>query len=612
MLGVRTFLAVVAASALALATGLWSKPAAALEYSELEQLMVSRALGPEPDRDDAPAGKRIESVQIVRLPVFDDDDPVPDFVNFLHSQTREHVIRRELLFAAGDSYDTERIEETLRNLQLIAQFGVVVIVPLRSARAGHVRVVVIVRDVWSLRLNVGLQGSPTYINYLIVSPIEENLFGTRTRLGAVFTLQPDRYTLGAIAGHPRIAGSKVDAYGLAGAYVNLESGETEGSYGLFSLRRDLVSLADKWGFLAGVAWANEETRLLQGNSGVNINYQWTPTADIVRQPVFSHGVPIEYSTRLLRAGAEIARSFGMRNKYVLTSGIELNRRNFEAKRHGESAQAFADFVRDEVPVGDTRVSPFVQLEHRTTRFLNTRDVETLELQESFSLGQQAALRVYPAFSDIGSSRNLLGTASWASYTWPLGSGFLRTVAASSIEHADLGRHQASAQAALRIVSPRLRFLRFVLDYATVSTYQNYLNRKVSLGGESRPRGYINSAFRGASGYAGTLELRTSSINILSARVGAVAFYDVGGAGGTLAQAHPNQSLGAGVRILLPQINRQVFRVDWAVPLTPGRQRQPDRALPGSIYFTFGQAFDLPKLKLPEILGAPTTLIELSQ
>jgi hypothetical protein len=612
VLGVRTFLAAVAASALALAIGLWARPAAALDYSELEQRMLARALGPQPDRDDAPAGKRIESVQIVRLPVFDDDDPVPDFVNFFHAQSREHVIRRELLFVAGDRYDVERIEETIRNLQLIPQFGVVVIVPLRGSGPDAVRLVVIVRDVWSLRLNFTLQGSPTYINYLVVNPIEENLFGTRTRLGGVFTLQPDRYALGAVAGHPRIMGSKVDAYGLAGAYLNLDSGETEGSFGLFSLRRDLVSLADEWGFLAGVAWTNEQTRVLQGRSGVNIHYDWTPTADIVRQPVLSHGVPIEYSSNILRTGAEVARSFGTRNKYVLTGGIELSQRRFRARRGPETAQDFEAFVRAEVPVSDTRLSPFVQLEHRTTRFLNTRDVETLELQESFSLGQQAALRVYPASSDLGSSRSLMGTASWASYTWALGNGLLRAVVGSNVEHADQRRHQASAQAALRIVSPRLHFLRIVLDYAAVSTYKNYLNRKVSLGGEARPRGYINSAFRGASGYAGTLELRTSSIDVWSARVGAVAFYDVGGTGESLGDASPNQSLGAGVRVLFPQINRQVFRVDWAVPFTRGPQRQPDRALPGAIYFTFGQAFDFPKIKLPELLSAPTTLVELSQ
>jgi hypothetical protein len=71
----------------------------------------------------------------------------------------------------------------------------------------------------------------------------------------------------------------------------------------------------------------------------------------------------------------------------------------------------------------------------------------------------------------------------------------------------------------------------------------------------------------------------------------------------------HQSVGAGVRILFPQLNRQCFRVDWAAPLTAGRARIPDRPLPGGVYFTFGQAFDLPKIKLPEILGAEASLLE---
>jgi hypothetical protein len=602
-----------AAAVWSLVTALWAPPAAALELSELEQRMVARAVGPSPDRDHAPDGKRIDSVKIVRLPVFDEDDPIPDLFNWFHAQSREHVIRRELLFQAGDTYDHERIEETLRNLQLIPQFGVVVIVPLVGAEPGHVRLVVIVRDVWSLRLNSALQGSPSYINYLLINPVEENLFGTRTRLGASFALEPARYSLGVMAGHPRILGTKIDVAGQTGAYVNLDSGETEGSFGSLALYRNLVALDDKWGFLTGVAWVNEETRVLDGRSGVQIDYEWTPTARIVKDLQRSEsGVPIQYSSRVLRAGAEVARQFGTRNKTILTWGIELNRRNFEAQRGPESAENFAAFVHDELPVSDTRVSPFVQLEHRTTRYLATRDVETLELQESFSLGQMAALRVYPAFRDIGSTRNVLGTVSWLGYTWALGNGLLRAVAGSSIEHADLGRHQASLQGALRIVSPKAHFLRVVLDAAAVSTYENYLNRKLGLGGDSRPRGYLSAAFRGGSGYAGTLELRTSSIDIISARVGGVAFYDVGGAGDSLHEALPNQSLGAGVRVLFPQINRQVFRLDWAVPFTAGVQRSPDRALPGAIYFSFSQAFDFPKLKLPEILGSPTTLLELAQ
>jgi signal transduction histidine kinase len=612
VLGLRRVLAVLGAWALSL--GLGAKPARALEYSALEQRTVLRALGPAPDRDLQAEGKRIESIRIVRLPVFDEDDPIPDFVNWFHAQSRELVIRRELVFAEGEEYRAYDIEETIRNLQLISQFGVVVIVPLKSQRPGHVRVVVIVRDVWSLRLNYQLEGTPTNVGSLLINPTEENLFGTRTQLGAVFQLVPDRYSLGGLLAHPRVLGSKVDAYAYVGAHVNLDSGQTEGSFGTFSLYQNLVSLEDKWAFLVGIAWAVEQTRVLdRQRSGVLIDYGWPPSAEIVREPLLSHGIPIEYRTSVLRGGGELARAFGRANKTILTFGLEGNRRKFEATRSANaSEQDFAAFVAEELPVSDTRISPFVQLEHKTTRYLATRDVETLELQESFSLGQQAALRVYPAARDLGSSRDLLGTVAWLSYTWPVADGFLRAVGSSHIEHADHARHQATAQAALRYVSPRLSFARVVLDTALVSTYHNYLNRKLVMGGETRPRGYVPLSLRGPSALGSSLELRTFAINVFSARVGAVAFYDLGGVGESVPELRLKQSLGAGVRVLFPQLNRACFRLDWAAPLTAGQSRIPDRPLPGAIYFTFGQAFDLPKLKLPEILGAETTLLELSQ
>jgi len=585
------------AFALAGVLALLTMPAFALENSELEERSVTRALGPHPDREDSPEGKRIESVEVVGLPVFDEDDPVPDLFNIFHVQTREHVIRRELLFEAGQRYDGERIQETLRNLQLLPQFGVVVIVALRGHEPGQVRVVVIVRDVWSLRLNYQLQGTPQSINYLLVNLSEDNLLGTRTRLGGIFTLQPDRYSVGALGVHPRILGSKVDAYALGRVFVNIDSGQAEGSAATLSVYRPLVSLADKWAFLTGVGWDIEQTRLYSDRR-------------LLRS---KDGIPLSYHTSVERGGAQLTRSFGDRLKLNLTWGVEFVRREYEAPRPAEvSPEKFEQFVRDELPVSDTRLSPFFQLEHRTTRFLATRDVETLALQESFSLGQLSALRIYPAARGLASSRDLLGTAAWLGYTWPLAGGLVRVLGSSSIEPANDAQNQASAQAALRLVSPRLGFARIVADSALVSTYRNYLNKKLALGGDSRPRGYVSAAFRGASGFAATLELRTFAINVLSARVGVVAFYDVGGTAEKVADVTLHQSLGAGLRVLFPQVNRQCFRVDWAAPLTPGAGRVPDRPLPGGVYFTFGQAFDMPQIKLPEILGADTSLLELQQ
>jgi outer membrane protein assembly factor BamA len=554
-------------------------------------------LGAHPDRDDAPDGKLIESVEVARLSVFDDDDPVPDLFNIFHAQTREHAIRRELLFRPGERYDAERVQETLRNLQLLPQFGVVVIVTLHGSLPDQVRVVVIVRDVWSLRLNYQFQGTSNGLNYLFVNLSEDNLAGTRTRVGSLFTLQPDRYSLGALAVHPRVAGSKVDVYALGRVFVNLDTGKAEGSQATLSVYRSLISLADKWAFLAGAGWTIEQTRVYSDR----------------RLVISKEGVPLSYHTSIVRGGGEVTRSFGQRQKFDLTFGTELVRRDYDATRAPDVPLAtYEAFVRHELPVSDTRLSPFVMLEHKTSRFLATRDVETLSLQESFSLGQMAALRVYPALRGFGSSRDLLGTVAWLGYTLPWDDGLVRAVGNSSIEQADSGRSQASGQVALRVVSPRLGFARLVADSALVSTYRNYLNRKLVLGGDSRPRGYVSAIFRGASGFAATLELRTFAVNILSARIGAVAFYDVGGTGESVNDIALHQSVGAGLRILFPQVNRQCFRVDWAAPLTAGRGRVPDRPLPGGVFFTFGQAFDFPKMKLPEILGAETTLLDLAQ
>ncbi len=587
----------VMVAAWALALSLFAVPALALENSELEERSIARVLGPHPDLDGSPEGKRIQSVEVVRLAVFDDDDPVPDVFNIFHAQTRESVIRSELLFEPGQRYDSELVQETLRILQGLPQFGVVVIVPLQGSEPSQVRVIVIVRDVWSLRLNYQFQGTPQSINYLFVNLSEDNLLGTRTRLGSIFTLQPDRYSLGALAVHPRIAGSKVDALALGRVFVNLDTGKTEGSQASLAVYRPLIALTDKWAFLTGAAWTVEQTRVYSDR----------------RLVLSEEGIPLAYHSSVVRGGGELTRSFGRSQKFNLTWGVEFLRRNYEATRAPDvSVRNFKAFVRNELPVSDTRLSPFFLIEHKTSRFLATRDVETLALQEQFSLGQVAALRVYPALRGLGSSRDLLGTAAWLGYTWPWDSGLVRIVGNSSIEQADHAKSQASAQASVRVVSPRLGFARLVADSALVSTYRNYLNRKLVLGGDSRPRGYVSAIFRGPSGFAATLELRTFAVNILSARVGAVAFYDVGGAGDTVEDIALHQSLGAGLRILFPQVNRQSFRIDWAAPLTPGLGRRPDRALPGGVFFTFGQAFDMPRVRLPEILGAETTLIDLTQ
>jgi outer membrane translocation and assembly module TamA len=60
------------------------------------------------------------------------------------------------------------------------------------------------------------------------------------------------------------------------------------------------------------------------------------------------------------------------------------------------------------------------------------------------------------------------------------------------------------------------------------------------------------------------------------RVGGVAFYEAGSAGNSLDEMTLYQDVGAGIRMLIPQTSRELFRFDVALPLVaiPGNPVSP--------------------------------------
>lgn len=75
-------------------------------------------------------------------------------MNLLHVQTREWVVRHELLFASGDRIDPARLAETERNLRQLGVLADVEVVPVDTTAQGQVTVRVSYRDSWSLRSGV--------------------------------------------------------------------------------------------------------------------------------------------------------------------------------------------------------------------------------------------------------------------------------------------------------------------------------------------------------------------------------------------------------------------------------------------------------------------------
>ena len=105
-------------------------------------------------------GKRIDSIEFVRKPVF---DPARSYLekgaNAVHVTTGTHAIKRDLLFKEGDAFDAGavvRYKQLLRSRQYIADASIEVVPVPDDPDAVIVRV--ITRDSWSISADGSIRG----------------------------------------------------------------------------------------------------------------------------------------------------------------------------------------------------------------------------------------------------------------------------------------------------------------------------------------------------------------------------------------------------------------------------------------------------------------------
>src|SRR5204863_6955359 len=106
--------------------------------------------------------------------MIDSRDPWPNFLNVFHYTTRPYVIRREVLLKVGQPFALAAADETERNLRGKAQFTVALVVPLKGSTPDSVRLLVVTKDVLSLRLNWDPRLYNGKLYYLGLAPSEMN------------------------------------------------------------------------------------------------------------------------------------------------------------------------------------------------------------------------------------------------------------------------------------------------------------------------------------------------------------------------------------------------------------------------------------------------------
>jgi hypothetical protein len=567
-------------------------------YSPYEQQTIAEALASLHARQEPnPEGKTIERIDVVPLEVIEPRDPLPGWLNFFHATSRPPVIRREMLLREGEAYNQALVDETLRNLRQLPQLSVVLVVATVGSAPDRIGVVVITKDVWSLRASWDIVVTTGGLEELELHPEERNLFGRHQTVSATFLLQPSAYTLGLGYVMPRIDTSRVAVVTSADVMINRASGSPEGSFGSLVAGQPLYSALTEWAWDATTSWQDIiNRRYVNASLGTYVD------------PVTKESVPFEWRAREYTTFYELRRSFGWDTKHDFTLGVGIDQATYRTDFPGASPRTVADFDAKAVPVSDTRVGPAIQYETYTKRYLRVIDFDTLALQEDYRLGHDIVLAAAPSFRALGSSLDLLSLTASAQYTFALRDGLFRFGVITLTEPTPDRIAQAYVEPFAHLVTPTIAGLgRIVVDGAAQYRWRNYLNLIEYVGGGDRLRGYPTDFFFGKDFVAYNVEFRSRPVEILSCQLAGVAFFDAGDAFDGWSKFEAFQSVGVGLRALFPQLDRGVFRADLGFPIERPLAANGLPIAPVAFLLSFGQAINVPSVAPTAVL--PTEQVE---
>jgi hypothetical protein len=205
------------------------------------------------DSSPATSPPMVHAVVIERSDIFDAADLTKWYArvaNGVHIMTRESVIQREILFRAGEPYDSARVAETERNLRGLGIFRLVTIDTVGSDSGLVVRVSS--HDAWSTQADARISSGGGEVIYSL-SLNEINFLGTGSRAGAAYRKDPDRTALSLAYGSRRFLGKDIalnmfldarsDGTIFSGSVARpLRSLDSRSAYSLFGTAGDFTVL----------------------------------------------------------------------------------------------------------------------------------------------------------------------------------------------------------------------------------------------------------------------------------------------------------------------------------------------------------------------------------
>ncbi|MDY7232059.1 BamA/TamA family outer membrane protein [Hyalangium sp. s54d21] len=527
-------------------------PAAGYEESLLAWGLAQH--GSELER--SPEGKRLEAVLVAAEDVVAQSDPYPNILNVFHVRTREEVIRREVLLEPGALYSPALAEETARNLRKLNIFAVVRVVPVKGQTPGGVALLVITKDIWSLRLSQDFELVGSFVRYLRLQGTEANFLGLNQRLALDFLLRPDTLSFGQTYINRRVGGSRWYLGETASLILGRESGKPEGSRGTLVLQRPLYSLSTPWGASTSVTWNTATTRVFRGTEVWQLPY---PDGE---------PVPFIYVTSEVSGGASYTRSYGEYYKVNVTGGVEAYHREYAAPAAAPLDDAQREWLKENhLPHSEDATYASLSLSAFEARYEVMRGVDTYALSEDYQIGHYVVASLRYAPPAFPSAAHYAEAGAAVRYRWLYADALTTVSAAGAIRRAlGTGSQWTNRRWAAEIhqVSPKVLGGRFMARGVLDVNIDDLFDRIELLGGANGLRGARQDAYSGKRLLLVNVEYRTAPVVFQTLHMGGVLFYDAGSA----FDRRPKMvhSVGVGIRFLFPQFNVYPFRLDFGYVL----------------------------------------------
>lgn len=537
------------------------------------------------ERESNPEGLPIEEILVASEDVFSPSDPYPQLLNLLHVRTREAVIRREVLMAPGEQWDAHRVQETERNLRRLFLLAVVKVLPVKG-RQGGVALLVVAKDRWSLRLSNSFTLIGSLLQLLQLQLIEVNFNGWGQQLAVNTTIRLDTFSVGQTFVERRLFGTRWYFGESASLIFNRLSGALEGTSGAVNFGYPIITLDQPWGFLWENTWNVRRRRVFRGASVWRVPY---PDAD------GAETVPVVYDVRELVSDATLTRSFGRAIKLNVSASLGGYARLYSPWNLDEEKTAW--LTSNYLPRSESVAYAKAYVSAFPADFQVLRNIDSFELSEDYQLGwlAQGGVRLaapipwtFAPFMELGASLR------YRLHKWD----DLLTLTVAGAMRVRPGQTAANQRVAAEFLNYSPPFWKGRLVTRVLVDFKNndLDNRQLFLGGSTGLRGAGAEQFSGRNMVLVNVEYRARPVELWTNWLGVVLFYDAGSAFDT--QWNVTHTVGIGLRLLLPQLNKEVLRVDMGIVI--------GGAIPGldRLNASWGQVNDIRPSFLDEPLALP--------